>query len=138
VRGLVLLAPHIFTEDVGIANIRQARDAWLHGDLRDRLARYHDDVDSAFHGWNDIWLDPAFRAWNIEREIERITCPVLAIQGLQDEYGTMAQVHGIARRVPGTQVRELDDCKHSPHRDRPDEVCALAGAFIHHNDRRPA
>lgn len=130
VAGLVLLAPHIFTEDMGITSIRAAREAYETTDFRARLARYHADVDSAFRGWNDIWLDPAFRAWNIEAEIERIACPVLVVQGEDDEYGTLEQVHGLARRVPQARVRVLAHCGHSPHRDQPERVTAEAGAFI--------
>ena len=122
VEGAIVLAPHIFVEDVSIRSIEQARGTYLHTDLRQRLARYHDDPDSAFWGWNDIWLDPAFRGWNIERELEAIRCPLLAIQGVDDEYGTLEQIRGIARRVPGTQLLELPRCGHSPHKDQPEAV----------------
>ncbi|MCC2673643.1 MAG: alpha/beta hydrolase fold protein [Ramlibacter sp.] len=122
VQGLVVLAPHIFVEEVSVASIREAREAWRTTDLRQRLARYHDDPDSAFHGWNDAWLDPAFRDWNIEGALGTIRCPLLAIQGLDDEYGTMEQIRGIARRVPQAQLLELRACGHSPHRDQPDAV----------------
>src|SRR5690606_11449356 len=118
--GLVLLAPHIFVEDVTVANIELARQAYLGTDLPQRLGRYHDDPDSAFWGWNRIWLHPPFRQWNIEAELAAITCPVLAIQGLDDEYGTLAQIRGIARRVPGTELLEIPKCGHSPHRDQPE------------------
>lgn len=124
VAGLVVLAPHIFVEEVSIASIRQARDAWRDTDLRQRLARYHDDPDSAFHGWNDVWLDAAFRSWNIEAELGAIRCPLLAIQGLDDEYGTLEQIRGIARHVPQAQLLELPACGHSPHRDQPEAVIA--------------
>ena len=130
VAGLVVLAPHLFTEDMGIASIAAARTAYETTDLRARLARYHADVDSAFRGWNDVWLDPAFRAWNIEAELEAITCPVLAVQGVDDEYGTLEQIRGIARRVPQTRLVELAHCAHSPHRDQPERLIAEAGAFI--------
>ncbi|WP_010466544.1 alpha/beta fold hydrolase [Acidovorax radicis] len=130
VSGLVLLAPHIFVEDVTIQNIEQARDAYQTTDLPGRLGRYHGDPDSAFWGWNRIWLDPAFRAWNIETELATVRAPVLAVQGLDDEYGTLAQIHGIAARVPGTQLLELPDCAHSPHRDRPEDVIAATIAFV--------
>lgn len=130
--GLVVAAPHVFTEDMGIASIEAARTAYETTDLRERLARYHADVDSAFRGWNDVWLDPAFRAWNIEAELEAIRCPVLAVQGENDEYGTLEQIRAIARRVPDTKVLVLPDCGHSPHRDQPDRLIAEAGAFIRH------
>ncbi|HET9822640.1 MAG TPA: alpha/beta fold hydrolase [Burkholderiaceae bacterium] len=124
VAGLAVLAPHILVEDVSIASIARAREAYLAGDLRARLARHHADPDSAFWGWNDIWLHPAFRAWSIEDELGAIACPLLAVQGLEDEYGTLEQVRGIARRVPGARVLELADCGHSPHRDQPEAVIA--------------
>lgn len=130
VRGLVLLAPHIFVEDVTVVNIERAKDAYLNADLAQKLGRYHDDPDSAFWGWNRIWLDPAFRAWNIEAEVTAVRAPVLAIQGLDDEYGTLAQIRGIARQVPGAQLLELPDCAHSPHRDQSEAVIAATVAFI--------
>ena len=120
VAGVVAVAPHVFVEDVSVASIEQARDAYAATDLRQRLARYHDDPDSAFCGWNDIWLDPAFRAWNIEDMLPRIRCPVLAVQGEDDEYGTMAQIDAIARRVPQARLLKLPACGHSPHRDQPE------------------
>lgn len=130
VRGLVLLAPHIFVEDVTVRNIEVARQAYLQTGLRARLARHHDDVDSAFWGWNRIWLHPPFAGWNIENELEGIRCPVLAIQGLDDEYGTLAQIRGIAARVPGTRLLELPQCGHSPHRDQPAAVISAAAGFM--------
>ena len=122
--GAALLAPHIQVEDVSVASIAQARQAYAHTDLRQRLARHHDDPDSAFFGWNDAWLRPDFRTWSIEDEIAAITCPVLAVQGLDDEYGTLEQIRGIARRLPHTRLLELAHCGHSPHRDQPDAVIA--------------
>ncbi len=128
--GLVVLAPHWMVEEAGLASIREARGAYAQGGLRERLARYHDDVDSAFKGWNDSWLDPAFVAWNIEAELRAITCPVLAVQGLDDEYGTLAQIHGIAERLPQTRLLELPDCGHSPHREQPAALIAAVKEFI--------
>jgi pimeloyl-ACP methyl ester carboxylesterase len=130
VAGAVVLAPHILVEDVSVTSIEAARVAYETTSLRERLARYHDDVDSAFWGWNRIWLDPAFRAWSIEEEIRAIRCPLLAVQGLEDEYGTLEQVRGIARRVPQAQVVELPDCGHSPHKDQPQAVIAAVQAFV--------
>ncbi|MDB5730285.1 MAG: alpha/beta hydrolase fold-containing protein [Variovorax sp.] len=134
VAGLVLLAPHIFVEDVTVANIKEARKAYVGTDLPQKLARYHDDADSAFWGWNRIWLHPPFRHWTIEAELDRIRCPVLAVQGIDDEYGSLAQIRGIAARVPGTGLLELPDCGHSPHRDRPEPVIVATASFI--NSRR--
>jgi pimeloyl-ACP methyl ester carboxylesterase len=124
------MAPHIMVEEVGLASIRLAREAYLGGGLRERLARYHADVDSAFWGWNDAWLDPAFRDWDIRPELARIRVPLLAIQGEDDEYGTLEQIRGIARLVPQTRLLELPGCGHSPHRDQPARVIEEAGRFI--------
>lgn len=130
VAGVIAVAPHLFVEDVSIASIREAKVAYETGELKRGLERYHDDPDSAFYGWNDAWLSPVFRDWNIERDIATIACPVLALQGKEDAYGTLAQVHAIALRVPATRVVEVDDCGHSPHRDRPDVLSTVAGRFI--------
>ena len=135
VAGAVVLAPHIFVEDISVQSIRQARAAYDETDLRERLSAYHDDPDSAFWGWNRIWLHPPFRDWNIETEIEAITCPLLAVQGIADEYGTLAQIRHIAERVPRTELLELADCGHSPHRDRPERLIEETTAFIAHNQR---
>ena len=130
VAGAIVLAPHIDVEPKALASIERARQAYLHDDLRQRLARYHDDADSAFWGWNQIWLDPAFRDWSIEAEIGSIICPLLAVQGIDDEYGTLAQIHGIARRVPQAQLLELADCGHSPHRDQPERLIEVADTWL--------
>ena len=137
--GTIVLAPHIRVEDLSIESIQKARTAYLETDLRERLAKYHADPDSAFWGWNDIWLHPPFREWSIETEIESIRCPLLAVQGVDDEYGTLEQIRGIARRVPHTQLLELTDCRHSPHRDHPERVIAATRTFIrqHHQGDNP-
>ncbi|MGL6112530.1 MAG: alpha/beta fold hydrolase [Rubrivivax sp.] len=127
--GVIVLAPHIFVEDLSVNSIELARRAYLDGDLRERLARYHDDPDSAFWGWNRIWLDPRFRSWSIETEIGAIRCPVLAVQGVDDEYGTLEQVRGIARRLAHAELLELAACGHSPHRDQHDALCAAVVRF---------
>jgi pimeloyl-ACP methyl ester carboxylesterase len=132
-RGAIVLAPHIFVEDVSVTSIEQARDAYLETDLKQRLARYHEDVDSAFWGWNDIWLDPAFRAWNIEADIATIRCPLLAVQGVDDEYGTLEQIRGIARIVPQARLLELAACGHSPHKEQPQAVIEAAARFLREN-----
>ena len=136
--GLVVLAPHIFVEDLSVHSIEQAKVAYRSTDLRGRLARHHEDVDSAFWGWNNIWLDPAFRHWNIQALLASIRVPVLALQGHNDEYGTMAQLDGLAARVPQAEVLKLEDCAHSPHRDRPDAVTQATIEFIgRHQPWRP-
>jgi len=130
VAGLVVMAPHIIVEDLTIASIEVARDTYRTTDLGKRLGRYHDDPDHAFWGWNDIWLDPAFRSWNIEALLPDIRAPILAIQGEDDEYGTAAQVTGIRDRVqvPCT-VALLPACRHSPHRDQPERTLELIAGF---------
>ncbi len=130
VAGLVALAPHVFVEPVGLASIEAARQTYLTTDLRERLARYHRDVDSAFWGWNDIWLHPPFRNWNIEDELATLRAPVLAVQGREDEYGTLAQVESVAQAVPGTRVVVLDDCGHSPHKDQPARLVEEVARFF--------
>jgi pimeloyl-ACP methyl ester carboxylesterase len=129
VAGVVALAPHVFVEDMCLESIRNARQTYLSTDLAQKLARYHANPDSAFWLWNNVWLDPAFKAWNIERYLANITCPLLAIQGYEDEYGTMEQLDRIARGVPRAQQLRLEDCHHSPHRDQPDAVLAAVGSF---------
>ena len=130
VAGLVLMAPHVMVEDVSIASIAAAKLAYETTDLRAKLGRHHDDVDSAFWGWNRIWLDPEFRAWNIEEYLPRIGCPLLAIQGADDEYGTMEQLRRIAQAVPGAEFVALADCRHSPHKDQPDAVIEAVTRFV--------
>ena len=130
IEGVIAVAAHIFAEDISVASIAQTRETYLQTSLREKLARYHADVDSAFWGWNDIWLDPGFRAWNIEALLPQITCPLLAIQGVNDEYGTMAQIDGIARAVPQAQLVKLENCGHSPHRDQPQAVIDAVKKFI--------
>ncbi|RZT97730.1 alpha/beta fold hydrolase [Rivibacter subsaxonicus] len=132
--GAIVLAPHILVEDLSVNSIEKARNAYLETDLRQRLARHHDDPDSAFWGWNDIWLAPGFRDWTIEPELASIVCPLLAVQGLDDEYGTLEQIRGIARRAPQTELLELPACGHSPHRDQPEGLIAASTDFIrrHH------
>ena len=137
VAGVIAVAPHLFVEDLSVRNIEAARVAYESGDLRDRLTRYHGDPDSAFFGWNEIWLDPAFRGWNIEADVVALRCPVLAVQGEGDEYGTMAQIDRLADRVPQTKLLKLADCGHSPHRDQPERLTAAVAAFYGRNARTP-
>jgi pimeloyl-ACP methyl ester carboxylesterase len=135
--GAIVLAPHIFVEDLSVASIEQARFAYEQGDLKQGLAKYHADPDSAFWGWNRIWLDPAFRRWRIGPAIQSLRCPLLAVQGIDDEYGTLEQIRGIKRLAPHTQLLELPACGHSPHRDQPETLIEAAKAFLHtHGDER--
>jgi pimeloyl-ACP methyl ester carboxylesterase len=118
-KAMVLMAPHVFVEDKGIAAIEQTKRTYETTDLRDRIARHHADGDKTFYGWNDIWLDPAFRDWNIEAYLPKIRCPVLLIQGADDEYGTLEQLDRVAYGVRGPVERlVLDKCGHAPQRDR--------------------
>jgi pimeloyl-ACP methyl ester carboxylesterase len=132
VTALVVMAPHVLVEDVSIASIEAAKVTYETTDLRDKLGCYHADVDSAFRGWNDIWLDPDFRSWNIESVLPAIRCPILAIQGEDDEYGTMQQIERIATGAINTRVElvKLANCRHSPQRDQPDAVIAAVRRFL--------
>jgi pimeloyl-ACP methyl ester carboxylesterase len=130
VAGLIVMAPHVFVEDISVSSIAAARHAFEKGNLRQRLARYHDDVDATFGGWNEVWLRPEFRDWNIEKYLPAIACPVLAIQGENDEYGTMEQVHRIDRAVEHAEVLGLPSCGHAPHRDCPDAVLNAIARFV--------
>jgi pimeloyl-ACP methyl ester carboxylesterase len=130
VAGLIVLAPHIMVEALSITSIQKARDAYVQGDLKTALARHHRDPDSAFWGWNNAWLNPAFRAWSIEAELGRIACPVLAIQGSDDVYGTLDQIKGIAERAPRAHWLEFASCGHSPHRDQPQRLLDEAARFM--------
>jgi pimeloyl-ACP methyl ester carboxylesterase len=130
VRALVLEAPHVFVEDISVRSIAEARTVYATTDLPAKLGRHHADPDATFAGWNDIWLDPRFRDWNIEASVERVRVPVLLIQGEADEYGTTAQLDAIATRVAGTQTIMVPGAGHSPHRDAPEVVLERTAAFV--------
>ena len=130
VAGVVVLAPHLDVEQGGVDSIALTREAYLTTDLREKLARHHADVDSAFWGWNDVWLSDDFRRFDIRALLGHIACPVLAIQGHDDQYGSMAHIDGIADVVPDTVLLKLDDCGHSPHRDRTDDVIEATVHFV--------
>jgi pimeloyl-ACP methyl ester carboxylesterase len=127
--GLVLIAPHVFVEPVCLASIAAIRKVYRDGDLKARLAKYHAHVDDAFFGWADVWLDPTFRTWSIEDLVPRVQAPMLLIQGLEDAYGTLAQLDRIeAAATAPTARRVLPECGHSPHRDAEATVIdAIAG-----------
>jgi pimeloyl-ACP methyl ester carboxylesterase len=122
VSGLIVMAPHVMVEDVSVHSIRETKRIFGVTHLREKLARHHADPEATFRGWNDIWLDPGFRNWNIEEFLPRIACPILAIQGEADEYGTMEQVDRIARLAADVDLVKLQDCGHFPHRDQPEAV----------------
>jgi pimeloyl-ACP methyl ester carboxylesterase len=131
VRALVLLAPHVFVEDITVQSIAAAKVAFDGTDLASKLGRYHDDVESTFRGWNDIWLHPDFRRWNIEAYLPGVVCPVLLIQGEDDQYGTGAQVEAIARQVNGpVETLMLPDCAHSPHVDQKQATVEKITLFV--------
>jgi pimeloyl-ACP methyl ester carboxylesterase len=129
--GLVVLAPHVFVEDLSVNSIAEAKTAFETTEMPQKLARHHADARRTFYRWNDIWLHPDFRRWNIEAFLPAIRCPVLAIQGADDEYGTIAQVEAIERQVAGRcEVVTLAACGHSPHRDQPELTAAAIEAFV--------
>jgi pimeloyl-ACP methyl ester carboxylesterase len=132
VRGVVAMAPHVFIEPVCLSSIRDATAAFERTDLARKLGRYHRDARRTFYGWADVWLDPEFEGWDIREEyLPGVRCPVLAIQGHDDEYGTMAQLDQIARRVKGPcELLKLAGCGHAPFRDQPQAVLGSAGAFV--------
>ena len=118
-RAAVLVAPHFFTEKTGLESIAEAKQHYETGDLRNRLARHHENVDHAFRGWNDAWLDPRFRHWNVSSYIDGIDVPVLAVQGQHDQYGTIAQIEELEKRLPSQPLCVMiDHCRHSPHREQ--------------------
>jgi pimeloyl-ACP methyl ester carboxylesterase len=129
-QALILEAPHVFVEDLSVASIAEAKVNFQTTDFREKLTKYHAHVDETFWGWNDIWLDPAFRSWNIESYLDAIRCPILCIQGEQDEYGNPAQVEAIRSRVPDTELVMLADCKHSPHRDQREATLEAVDVFM--------
>ncbi len=131
VRGVILMAPHFFTEEMGLKEIERARTAWRSGDLKQRLARYHRDPEGAFRGWNEVWLDPGFRDWDVSDVIDYIRVPVLAIQGREDQYGTLAQIEVIdARATAPVELLVLDGCRHAPHLDQPDATLEAVADFV--------
>lgn len=136
VRALALLAPHVFVEDVCIRSIEAAKRQFEMTDLAERLGKYHRDPRKTFCLWNDVWLDPEFARWNIEGYLPEVRCPVLAIQGADDEYGTLAQLDAIGRQVGGRcKLIELPQCGHSPHRDQPGLVLDAIAEFVNEHCR---
>ena len=130
VRGLIVMAPHYFTEPMGLAAIQQARQAYDQGDLRGRLGKYHRDVDNAFHGWNDSWLNPDFHSWNVADVIDYLRIPALAVQGVDDQYGTLAQIEELeTRSYAPVDVEILHSCGHSPQNDQPERVLQVVAEF---------
>jgi pimeloyl-ACP methyl ester carboxylesterase len=131
VRRVIVLAPHIIVEDITIKSIREAKIAYEtpSTQLKAKLSRYHADVDSAFYGWSGVWLSNAFQSFDIRALLPQIACPVLAVQGEQDAYGTMAQIDQIVQQAPQTQLLKLANCGHSPHIDQPEALLAGCKAW---------
>jgi len=131
VKGITLIAPHFFTEEKGLIEIGKAKVAYETGNLREKLARWHKHVDAAFLGWNGAWLDPEFRKWNLEEFLPLIRCPVLVIQGVDDQYGTDAQVKVVQEKCRVlVDVAMLPGVQHSPHREAPDAAIAKIAQFV--------
>jgi len=130
VRGLVLIAPHVVVEEITLAAIRETRERFETGDLRERMTRHHDDPDVAFRNWCDVWLEPAFRDWTLEAEAERISCPVLLIQGVEDPYGTFDQLGRIEARVRGPVRRVIVSGGHRLHRESPEPLLREVTLFV--------
>lgn len=131
--GIAVMAPHLFVEDVSVRGIEETVRVFETTDLPQKLARHHRDARRTFRGWADIWLSADFRAWNIEDSVRGLRCPVLAIQGEDDEYATMAQIDRIAAlaaQAPEVELLKLADCRHSPQRDQADVVAAALAAFV--------
>jgi len=131
VRGLILMAPHFFVEDICTAAITEARAAFRTGDLADRMAQHHKDAANTFEGWAGVWLDPGFADWDVTEVIDYLRIPVLAIQGRDDQYGTLAQIDVIAERsYAPVDLLPLDACRHAPHRDAPEPVMDAVTEFV--------
>jgi len=131
VRGLVLIAPHFFTEEIGIAEIFRAREAFVAGPLREKLKRWHADVDCAFRSWSEPWLDPAFRKWDITEALGYIRVPILIVQGENDQYGTLRQVETAKEECfCPVETAVLPDVRHDPCREAPEQTLAIIAGFI--------
>ncbi|MEY2685380.1 MAG: hypothetical protein RJA09_2524 [Pseudomonadota bacterium] len=130
VSACVAMAPHVVVEPITRHAIEQAREAYLHTPLRDRLSRYHRDVDNAFWQWNDVWLSAGFAGFDIRSDCKRIRCPLMLVQGQDDAYGTLAQLDAIGAAAPHAQQRVLANCGHSPHRDQTDTLTSALQAWL--------
>ena len=134
VKAVVAMAPHVFIEPLCLGSIRKAAVSFETTDLKDRLGKYHRDARKTFYGWADVWLDPGFTTWDIREDyLPKIECPLLAVQGEDDEYGTMAQLDDIKRRVKRCELLKLPNCGHSPFKDQPGKVLSAIRSFIEKN-----
>lgn len=131
VRGVVVEAPHVFVEEHGAHGIRAAGDAFRTTDLPQKLGKHHRDAAKTFYGWYDVWMSREFPQWNIEASLPGIHCPLMAIQGEDDAYGTMAQLDAIKRQVSGPcELVKLADCGHTPHKEQPEKTLAAVTRFV--------
>jgi len=134
VKAVVAMAPHVFIEPLCLKSIDRAAENFDNGELAKGLAKYHRDARKTFYGWADVWLDPSFVSWDIrDHALPGIECPVLAIQGEDDEYGTMAQLEDMKRKVKRCELLKLPDCGHSPFKDQPEKVLSAIQSFIAKN-----
>jgi pimeloyl-ACP methyl ester carboxylesterase len=146
VRGLVLMAPHFFIEDTGIAEIERAREAFASGTLREKLKRWHADVDCAFRSWSEPWLSPEFRKWDITEALGYIRVPILIVQGEDDQYGTLKQVETAQQDCfCPVEAAVLPGVRHAPHREAPELTLKTVADFVgrllrdhHEGESRPA
>ncbi|MEO1143326.1 MAG: alpha/beta hydrolase [Pseudomonadota bacterium] len=135
-RGIIMMAPHFFAEKSGIEAIAKIKQVYENGDLKDKLSKYHTNVDTAFYGWSEAWLNPDFHGWNVADAIDHWRLPVLAIQGRDDEYGTLAQIEEIENRIYSpAEIAIYDNCGHSPHFDKPEETLNAIVDFLETLDR---
>lgn len=135
-KAVIVMAPHVLVEPICFEAIEQASKIYQTSDLKDKLSKHHADVDSAFLGWSNAWLSPEFKNWNIEEYLPNINCPILTIQGYEDEYGTMAQLDKIKEKSINAKVVEslrIHNCRHSPHKDHPDQVLTAINHFLEKN-----
>ncbi|MGI9370630.1 MAG: alpha/beta fold hydrolase [Ruegeria sp.] len=135
VRGLILEAPHFFTEASGLAEIARLSEEFVTSGLKDRLAPYHRDAEAAFHGWSSVWLHPEFRAWDVSEVIDYIRVPILAVQGRDDQYGTLEQIRAIEERAYSPVDTVTLDCRHSPHQEAREEVLNAVAEYCARLDR---
>jgi pimeloyl-ACP methyl ester carboxylesterase len=130
VSGLILMAPHVFVEDITVQGVIEAGVAYEDSDLKQKLSRYHRDPDGIFHAWHNMWIDPQFRDWSIESYLSSICCPALLIQGEHDGYGTVAQLEAIRSHVPESEMFLMQGCGHSPYREQPEATLDRIAQFI--------
>lgn len=132
-RAAVLMAPHFFTEDMGLAEIARADKVFRTTNMAERMAKYHHDPVATFRGWADAWLDPDFRQWHVESVLSGVDCPMLAMQGRQDQYGTLDQIEAVRRRVTHAETAILEECQHVPHVEQPQGTLDLIAKFVRYN-----